>query len=336
MAHGLEDPVDATRIEVKLAVDLGLVDDGHVEIGIEKQKRSAKAGRGNADYGEGMLVDLDDAAQHAAIVLKMAVPIVVAEYDVRRAVEAVLVACVKGTADERLNTQGVEIIPASGGDPGARGIATGINSGLRYVPCDEAFEAVTAITEIEIVGIRFLAHVIVGVFESVEAVGMGHVERSKDDTVQDGKDHGVRSDRQGQREHCGDGESGGLAQNAHAEADILHKCANGIAAECFVTFLFVLFAGAELDSGAAFRLSAREAGPLQIVGAMLDVRAQFFFEIGVEFRALKVRGNANAEPIERFHSSSGWAASAEVMAAARRFQLLVSWRRRLRPATVSE
>ena len=97
-------------------------------------------------------------------------------------------------------------------------------------------------------------------------------------------------------EHCGDGESGRLAQNAQAEADILHECANGIAAECLVTFLFVLLAAAELDSGAAFRLSARQAGALQIVGAMLDVRAQFFFQIGAELRALKERGNAKAEP----------------------------------------
>ena len=56
-----------------------------------KQQRPLKPGRRHADDGERMLVELNYAAHHAAIVLEMAVPIGVAEHDIRSAVRAVLI-----------------------------------------------------------------------------------------------------------------------------------------------------------------------------------------------------------------------------------------------------
>ena len=47
--------------------------------------------RRDAEDGERMLVHLNDAAHHAAIVLKMAVPIGITEHDVRGAVRAMLI-----------------------------------------------------------------------------------------------------------------------------------------------------------------------------------------------------------------------------------------------------
>ena len=50
-----------------------------------------------------MLVQLNHTAHHAAIVLKMAVPICVAEHDIRSAVRAMLIGGVEETAKIRLN-----------------------------------------------------------------------------------------------------------------------------------------------------------------------------------------------------------------------------------------
>jgi hypothetical protein len=50
-----------------------------------------------------MLVDLDNAAHNAAIILKVAVPICVTDDEVRRAVRAVLIGTVEEAAKVRLN-----------------------------------------------------------------------------------------------------------------------------------------------------------------------------------------------------------------------------------------
>ena len=99
--------------------------------------------------------------------------------------------------------------------------------------------------------------------------------------------------------------------------------------------LFVLLAAAELDARAPLCLGASHAGTLQIVGAVLDVRAKFLLHLGVASGTLKQSGDAEAKRIEEFHISSGCGESADAMAVARRFQLSVSSRRRLRPAAVS-
>ena len=73
-----------------------------------------------------MLVQLNHAAHHAAIVLKMAVPICVAEHDIRSAVRAVLIRAVKETAKIRLNAQRVEVVPAHLIEPGRGRIVAGV------------------------------------------------------------------------------------------------------------------------------------------------------------------------------------------------------------------
>ena len=50
-----------------------------------------------------MLVQLNNAAHHAAIILKMAVPIRVGEHDIWSAVGAMLIGSVEETAKIRLN-----------------------------------------------------------------------------------------------------------------------------------------------------------------------------------------------------------------------------------------
>src|SRR5439155_4721435 len=102
MSHGHKDPAVAARVQVIYTLDLLLVHDGHKETRIEEHQGAVEAGRRNANDGKGMLVHLNDAAHHAAIILKMRVPIVVGENDVGSAVRAMLIGSVEETAKMRL------------------------------------------------------------------------------------------------------------------------------------------------------------------------------------------------------------------------------------------
>ena len=113
------------------------------------------------------------------------------------------------------------------------------------------------------------------------------------------------------------------------------KNVDKIPASGFVAFLFESRMAAELDVRAALCLGTIHAGTFQIVRAMLDVRAKFLFHLGVDLRTLEQSGDAEANPVEEFHSSSGRAASAEAIASTSRFQPSVSSSSRLRPAAVS-
>ena len=58
-----------------------------------------------------MLVHLDNTAHHAAIVLKMAVPIGITDHQIRSAVGAMLIGGVEEAAKIRLNAHCVEVVP---------------------------------------------------------------------------------------------------------------------------------------------------------------------------------------------------------------------------------
>jgi hypothetical protein len=86
---------------------------------------------------------------------------------------------------------------------------------------------------------------------------------------------------------------------------------------------------------AAARTDRNENILVKIVGTMLDMRAKFLLHLRAHLRALEESGHAKANGVEDFHTSSDCGASAAPIAAARRFQLAVSSRRRLRPAAMS-
>jgi hypothetical protein len=102
-----------------------------------------------------------------------------------------------------------------------------------------------------------------------------------------------------------------------------------------VRFLPVVFVPAEVDAGAALGFSAAEAGTLEIVRAVLDVRAEFLLQLCVAIKTRKERGEAKAERTEEGHASSGCVERAAAMAVTSRFQLSVSSCRRRRPLAVS-
>ena len=93
-------------------LDLLLVDDGSKETRIEKHESPAEARRCHTDDGVGMLVHLSNAADDAAVILKMSVPIVVAKNDVRSAVGAMLIGGMEETAEVRLKAQHIEVVSA--------------------------------------------------------------------------------------------------------------------------------------------------------------------------------------------------------------------------------
>src|SRR5215469_3491326 len=87
-----KNPMSVTaNIQNVLAVHLFLVDDRHEEIGRYGQQSSAETRRRHTDDGKRMLVELNRTADHAAIVLKTAVPKCIAEHEIRCAVRAVLI-----------------------------------------------------------------------------------------------------------------------------------------------------------------------------------------------------------------------------------------------------
>ena len=59
-----------------------------------------------------MLIDLNYASHHAAIVLETSVPIGVTQHEIGRAVGSVLVGAMKETAQKRLNPEHIEVVPA--------------------------------------------------------------------------------------------------------------------------------------------------------------------------------------------------------------------------------
>ena len=58
-------------------------------------------------------------------------------------------------------------------------------------------------------------------------------------------------------------------------------------------FLPVVFVPAEVDAGAALSFSAAEAGTLQIVSAVLEVRAEFLLQLCVAIRTQEENDNWN-------------------------------------------
>src|SRR5580693_3933584 len=112
MPHRHKNETMTARVQVVPSFYLLLIHERNEESGIEEYQGAVESGGRDAEDGVGILVHLNDAADDAAIVLKMRMPIRIAEHDVGRAVWAVLIGSVEETTEERLQAQDVEIVPA--------------------------------------------------------------------------------------------------------------------------------------------------------------------------------------------------------------------------------
>src|SRR5690242_6223800 len=101
-----------------------------------------------------MLIELNNASHNLAVVLKAAMPGGVREHHVGSAVGAAFIGGMVETAKKRLNAERVEIVAAHfiAEDPGW-GFAR-IDARLRDSLGGQALEAVVAVAQVEIVGIR--------------------------------------------------------------------------------------------------------------------------------------------------------------------------------------
>src|SRR5580698_8978334 len=151
--HG-KDSTRAALVEAARALDLLLVHQRSKAVGMKKEHGPVEARWRYAEDGERMLVHLDYAPYQAAIVLKVAVPELIREHDVRRAVRSMLVGAMEEAPQIRLNAEGVEIVSARLLHPRMNRILSGIQSTLPQRVCDQSVEAAIAVAQIEIVGIR--------------------------------------------------------------------------------------------------------------------------------------------------------------------------------------
>ena len=103
MSHHSENRTVSTIVQAVPAFYLLLVHHRRKELGREKYQSPAKSWRRDAENGEGMVVQLNDSAHDATFIVKLAVPIRVAEHDVGGAVGTMLVGGVEETAEIGLN-----------------------------------------------------------------------------------------------------------------------------------------------------------------------------------------------------------------------------------------
>ena len=130
-----------------------------------------------------MLVQLNDTAHHATIILKMGVPIRVGEHDIRSAVRAMLIRGVEETAKIRLNAQYVEIVSADVIEPSAGRIVARVERRRPDGESCESIKAAVAVAQVEIVRVRFEGRLIACALDFVEALRFGNVQRAQDQSV---------------------------------------------------------------------------------------------------------------------------------------------------------
>ncbi len=168
-----------------------------------------------------------------------------------------------------------------------------------------------------------------------ETLGLRHVQWTQDERIQHREDDRVGADAESEGQYSGRGETGRLPQNAQAVASVVDRSLDKIPTGGLMALLAKALVSTELDPRAPLGFGTRYAGTFKIVRTVLDVRAQLFFHLGIQFGTMKESSDAEAQCVEESHASSGWSESAQPMAATRRFQLSVSSRNRFLPAVVS-
>src|SRR6185437_12030872 len=280
-----------------------LVHQGHKEVRRAKQQGAVKSERRYANDGEGMFIQLNHAAGNAGIIVKMGVPKGVVEDDIGCAVGATLVGGVEKTAQIRVKAKHIEIVPCNFVEPNAVWIITCVESCLINVITCQIVKTVIAVAEIEIVGVGIVPQLITGPLDSVKALRLRHIQRAQDHCIQDSKNNGIGADAESQREYRGEGEAGRFAQHAEGVTNVLQQSFDEVRAEGFADFFLIFLVAAEFDARAPFGFSARHAGTLEIIGAILDVRPKLLFHIVLNLRTIKKLGGDGAKVGRQLHIS---------------------------------
>jgi hypothetical protein len=128
--------------------------------------------------------------------------------------------------------------------------------------------------------------------EEAKLVGLRHGEAIEEDTFGEGEDDGVGSDAEGERGDGDGGEAGAAAEHANGVAEVgaklvYEKKAKETEAEGGADVFFVGLDRAELDAGAAERFGRSETVALEVLGAKLNVGAEFGFDVGLDGAAME-------------------------------------------------
>ena len=102
----------ATILQRIITCQLRHVHQGRPQVRREEKLSAAEIGRRHTQNRVGVFVDLNGAAYHRGIVVKVAVPIGVAQYHVRHAVLPMLIGAMEEPAKIRLDAQGIKVIAA--------------------------------------------------------------------------------------------------------------------------------------------------------------------------------------------------------------------------------
>src|SRR5229473_3529086 len=103
MSYKHENPAACAVVQVSRSIYLLVVNHGHKEIWGDEHNGPTKITRRFPEDGKRVLVQLDRAANHVTIIVKMSVPTGVAEDDIRSAVRTMIIGVVKEPAEIGLN-----------------------------------------------------------------------------------------------------------------------------------------------------------------------------------------------------------------------------------------
>ncbi len=166
-----------------------------------------------------------------------------------------------------------------------------------------------------------------------EAVGLGEGERAEEDSVDEAEDDDVGGDAEGEDKDRDGAEGAVAAKGAEAVADVLPEAVESGEGAFVAALLAGGLEAAEVDHGAAAGFGARHAGGDVGFDGGVDVRVEFFFDLGGGF-GFEKEAEASEERIGH-EATSGVAFNTSAMAELRRSQVASSVPSCFFPAEVS-
>ena len=216
--------------------------DGEPEVGwIAAEGFSEKAGRGDADDGDGVAADDEGGTNDGGIGAVLLLPGTIAEHGDGRGV-GLVVGGRDGAPGEGAKAEGREVIAADhfvaeglGGAVGfaaahavrpSAGLEGGEGGELGGVLLHALIEGIGEEAPV-VLGAAFDAAV-VAYADAVEASGVGDGQGLEHDGVDEGEDGGGGADAEGQGEHGGEGEDRGEPHLAESVGEVLAKGLHGV------------------------------------------------------------------------------------------------------------
>ena len=191
--------------------------------------------RSHSDHGEVHAVQANVPANHERIASKFAPPEFRTEHDHGIAPRHLVLFHPKTAPQLRLHAQHMEIVPRnhhSAGDPWRVGRCGAEADRLHLGVGDHTVVALGFIAQVQIFAIGKIVETAVmrGAYQRDDPARMRHGVGPEDQGIHHAEGPRNHSNSKGQRNHDESGQAGGAAQAAQAEAEILKKCFDEMAA----------------------------------------------------------------------------------------------------------